>query len=72
MKYINIMNFARSYEPRDSETEKNLLKTTKEQLDLVNARMRRRNRLEGENVLLGVVQRRDDDLAQRRRDLLFV
>ena len=36
MKSINIMNFARSYEPRNSETEKNLLKTTKEQLDLVN------------------------------------
>ena len=36
MKSINIMNFARSYEPRNIETERNLLKTTKEQLDLVN------------------------------------
>jgi hypothetical protein len=36
MKSINIMNFARSYEPRSAETEKNLLKTTKEQLDLIN------------------------------------
>ena len=36
MKSINIMNFARSYEPRNLETEKNLLKTTREQLDLVN------------------------------------
>lgn len=36
MKIVNIMNFARSYEPRDAETESMLLKTTKEQLDLVN------------------------------------
>ena len=36
MKVINIMNFARSFEPRNSETEKKLLDTTKEQLDLVN------------------------------------
>ena len=37
MKVVNIMNFARSYEPRNAETEKNLLKTTREQLDLVNS-----------------------------------
>ena len=36
MKTVNIMNFARSYEPRNAETEKNLLKTTREQMDLVN------------------------------------
>lgn len=36
MKSINIMNFARSYEPRNKKAEENLLKTTKEQLDLVN------------------------------------
>lgn len=30
------MNFARSYEPRNKEAEDSLLKTTKEQLDLVN------------------------------------
>lgn len=36
MKVVNIMNFARSYEPRDLEVEKLLAKTTKEQLDLVN------------------------------------
>ena len=36
MKSINIMNFARSYEPRNKKAEDNLLKTTKEQLDLVN------------------------------------
>ena len=36
MKIVNIMNFARSYEPRDLETEKILAKTTLEQLDLVN------------------------------------
>ena len=36
MKTVNIMNFARSYEPRDLEVEKKLLKTTANQLDLVN------------------------------------
>ena len=36
MKSINIMNFARSYEPRDLEVEKKLLKATTDQLDLVN------------------------------------
>ena len=36
MKSINIMNFARSYEPRNKKAEDNLLKTTREQLDLVN------------------------------------
>lgn len=36
MKVLNIMNFARSFEPRNLETEKKLLNTTKEQLDLVN------------------------------------
>ncbi len=36
MKIVNIMNFARSYEPRDLDVEKILLETTKQQLDLVN------------------------------------
>ena len=36
MKSVNIMNFARSYEPRNLEVEKKLAQTTKEQLDLVN------------------------------------
>ena len=36
MKSVNIMNFARSYEPRNKQAEDNLLKTTREQLDLVN------------------------------------
>ena len=36
MKVVNIMNFARSFEPRDNETERHLLRTTAEQLDLVN------------------------------------
>ena len=36
MKVVNIMNFARSFEPRDLETEKLLAKTTFDQLDLVN------------------------------------
>ena len=35
MKVVNIMNFARSYEPRDLEAEKMLCETTKQQLDLV-------------------------------------
>ena len=36
MKSVNIMNFARSFEPRNLEVEKKLAETTKEQLDLVN------------------------------------
>ena len=36
MKTVNIMNFARSYEPRNLEVEKKLLETTVRQLDLVN------------------------------------
>ena len=36
MKVVNIMNFARSYEPRNLEAEGLLLKTTLDQLDLVN------------------------------------
>ena len=36
MKTVNIMNFARSYEPRDLEVEKKLLDTTRQQMDLVN------------------------------------
>ena len=36
MKVVNIMNFARSYEPRNLEAERLLLKTTLDQLDLVN------------------------------------
>ncbi|MBQ7343523.1 MAG: hypothetical protein IJW53_02020 [Clostridia bacterium] len=36
MKVVNIMNFARSYEPRDLETERMLADTTRKQLDLVN------------------------------------
>ena len=36
MKTINIMNFVRSFEPRNLDVEKKLLKTTSDQLDLVN------------------------------------
>ena len=36
MKAANIMNFARSFEPRNLNVEKKLLATTREQLDLVN------------------------------------
>ncbi len=36
MKVVNVMNFARSYEPRDLEVEKMLADTTRKQLDLVN------------------------------------
>ena len=36
MKCVNIMNFARSFEPRRLDVEKKLLATTKDQLDLVN------------------------------------
>ena len=36
MKVVNIMNFARSYEPRNLEVEKKLIDTTRQQLDLVN------------------------------------
>ena len=36
MKVVNIMNFARSYEPRDLVTEGMLCETTIKQLDLVN------------------------------------
>ena len=36
MKVVNIMNFARSYEPRDLEAEAMLCETTVKQLDLVN------------------------------------
>ena len=36
MKSVNIMNFARSYEPRNLEVEAKLLDTTRAQLDLVN------------------------------------
>jgi hypothetical protein len=36
MKTVNIMNFARSYEPRNLDVEKKLLDTTRQQLDLVN------------------------------------
>ena len=36
MKSVNIMNFARSFEPRRPDVEKKLLDTTKDQLDLVN------------------------------------
>ena len=36
MKSVNIMNFARSFEPRNLEVEKKLAETTKEQLDLAN------------------------------------
>lgn len=36
MKSVNIMNFARSFEPRRLDIEKKLLETTKQQLDLVN------------------------------------
>ena len=37
MKTVNIMNFARSYEPRNLDVEKKLLKATTDQLDTVNA-----------------------------------
>lgn len=37
MKCVNIMNFARSYEPRNSDVEEKLLDTTRQQLDLVNS-----------------------------------
>ena len=36
MKVVNIMNFARAFEPRDLDVEKKLLETTRAQLDLVN------------------------------------
>lgn len=36
MKVVNIMNFARSYEPRDAVAESMLCETTVKQLDLVN------------------------------------
>ena len=36
MKCVNIMNFARSYEPRNAAVEAKLAETTKQQLDLVN------------------------------------
>ena len=36
MKVVNIMNFARSYEPRDLEAEEMLCETTRQQLELVN------------------------------------
>ena len=36
MKVVNIMNFARSYEPRDPVAESMLCETTVQQLDLVN------------------------------------
>ena len=36
MKTVNIMNFVRAFEPRNLEVEKKLLKTTSDQLDLVN------------------------------------
>jgi len=36
MKIVNIMNFARGFEPRNLDVEKKLLKTTADQLDLVN------------------------------------
>ena len=36
MKSVNIMNFARSYEPRNLDVEAKLLDTTRAQLDLVN------------------------------------
>ena len=36
MKSVNIMNFARSFEPRNLSVEKKLLDTTRQQLDLVN------------------------------------
>ena len=36
MKCVNIMNFARSFEPRRLDVEKKLAETTKQQLDLVN------------------------------------
>ena len=36
MKTVNIMNFARSFEPRDKEVELRLSDTTVEQMRLVN------------------------------------
>ena len=36
MKTVNVMNFARSFEPRRLDVEKKLLDTTRAQLDLVN------------------------------------
>ena len=36
MKTVNIMNFARSFEPRNPDVERKLLATTKDQMDLVN------------------------------------